>query len=334
MAIQKANKEKNKQETSKDEKETKDLPGLRVLDPKREGKELKPHRADLEIEYEEPHIFVHEEALKDMEAVVRCCKYEIGWLGGVRKLNKANHFLIYNIYLFNQGVHEATTEISGEAISEWISKIDVFSEEGERQIKEIRFWGHSHVNMGVGPSGQDEKQLKDLGEDGTDYFIRGIANKRGHIKFDIADFHANIMYRDVPWSIYRAPDPINQRMQQWEEHIKNSIKYISFGNSSSSKGKNSQKGSNRGSLFDYRRQPKEITQRSDLIPDMESNLEEIPDIAEGPLWVKDDEEFQKLVNEHKLMLQDNYTGVDDFDAFDDDDGNSAQEEAKSFFAMN
>ena len=55
--------------------------------------------------------------------------------------------------------------------------------------------GHSHVNMGVGPSGQDDSMILEFKT--RDFFIRGIFNKKGDIKMDIYDFKNNIKYLDV-----------------------------------------------------------------------------------------------------------------------------------------
>ena len=50
----------------------------------------------------------------------------------------------------------------------------------------MKLWGHSHVNMGVSASSQDDKQIKEL-KANTDFFIRVIMNKKDEIKIDIID---------------------------------------------------------------------------------------------------------------------------------------------------
>ena len=64
---------------------------------------------------------------------------------------------------------------------------------------ELRGWGHSHVNMGITPSGQDDNQMETFSEGGHPCFLRIIANKKGEFRIDLYDFQQGILYSNLPW---------------------------------------------------------------------------------------------------------------------------------------
>ena len=84
----------------------------------------------------------------------------------------------------------------------------------------ICLWGHSHVNMGVLPSSQDNKQLdfflKNMKEG---IFIRYIGNKKGEIGLQIVDIDKNIILDEKEISIKRimTEEDVKQIMALEEE---------------------------------------------------------------------------------------------------------------------
>jgi len=143
-----------------------------------------------------PIVFVSPQALEDMGVIVAECDTEVGWLGTVEVTEERN-FVIREIFLPLQGAHGATTEINGEGFAAIAQEL-MQRENGVELLNSIRFWGHSHVNMGLLPSQQDEEQLSKLLQSTEDFFIAARANKSGGMRFDV--LYANGLQVDnAPW---------------------------------------------------------------------------------------------------------------------------------------
>lgn len=147
----------------------------------------------------EPMIWVAPLALDKMALYVQQCDKEIGWLGRVQRQDKA--FIIHDVYLFKQEVNATTCEISPEGLSDFVGEV-ILQEGGMEIVNNLRLWGHSHVNMGVSPSSQDETQVQSFKE-GNPFFVRVIANKSGEMEFCIYDFENAITYKNVKWREWR-----------------------------------------------------------------------------------------------------------------------------------
>jgi len=143
-----------------------------------------------------PNVMINPIALAKMQLFVNTCDKEVGWLGTVIK-NK-NSYIIQDVYLFEQEVASTTTEITPEGLSKFAEQI-LTLENGVEIWNNIRLWGHSHVNMSVSPSGQDNEQMNSFSNIGKDWFIRIIANKNGDLKVDVYDYEHGIEFIDVPW---------------------------------------------------------------------------------------------------------------------------------------
>ena len=74
----------------------------------------------------------------------------------------------------------------------------------------MKCWGHSHVNMGVFASGQDDTQMNVFKDAGHDFFIRVIANKKGEMEFTFYNYATGIIYKDTPWAILRSQQNADQ----------------------------------------------------------------------------------------------------------------------------
>lgn len=135
---------------------------------------------------EKPTIIVEAEASNKLWSYVNLCEKEIGWHGTV--VREGNTFYIKDVFLFPQTVTAATVTTDDDAYSTWI-----LSQEDE-VFEHMRFHGHSHVNMGVTPSGTDITYQANLLRDVTDFYIFGIFNKRGLMNFCIYDIETNILF--------------------------------------------------------------------------------------------------------------------------------------------
>lgn len=163
---------------------------------------------------EDPIIIVLPKALEKMEYYVRHCDKEIGWLGTVQKYN--SQYLVKDVFLFKQQVHSDTCEITADGLSEFATEL-LSKPDGMDIWNSMKLWGHSHVNMGVTPSAQDNNQMKVFGEN-SEWFIRLIANKSGEMEFTLYDFTSNLTFENVKWM------ELKQHSSELEEEIKNEIK--------------------------------------------------------------------------------------------------------------
>ncbi len=120
---------------------------------------------------------------------------EVGWHGVVKKLDNYT-FLIEDIMVYPQVVTGATVQTDQEEYSNWLmgQPDDVFNN--------IRFHGHSHVNMQTSPSGTDTTMynsfLQALPKD--DYYIFFIMNKSGSLYKLVYDYKRNLMFEGIDFS--------------------------------------------------------------------------------------------------------------------------------------
>lgn len=175
-----------------------------------------------------PKIFISRDAYRDMLILVGESPIEISWLGTVEELDGG--YLIKEIFLPKQECGPASTEMDTEGIVE--VGMHLLNREGgdPEDFNKLRFWGHSHVNMGVMPSGTDEQQAMEFSN--NPWFIRAIANKRGKIKFDLYDFKRHLRIDDLPWEVYQEEEP--EIAEAWKEEMTSKVRERSFRVSSGS----------------------------------------------------------------------------------------------------
>ena len=130
-----------------------------------------------------PMVLFSSDAILKMKLYTKEVNDEVGWLGTVNKIG--NNYYVSDVFLFEQDVHGTTTEITPEGLTTFAEEI-LQEEDGVEKWNNMKLWGHSHVNMGVFASSQDDKQIKEL-KANTDFFIRVIMNKKDEIKIDIVD---------------------------------------------------------------------------------------------------------------------------------------------------
>jgi hypothetical protein len=145
-----------------------------------------------EREATEPQVFITSEAYVKMRTLVDKTSSEIGWYGFVTKLpGLDNTYVIEDIIVYPQKVTGATCEQDEDRLFEFEMSLTT------EQVRARRFQGHSHVNMGVTPSGVDENFYQDLLSQVRDYYIIMVTNKRSDYHIRFYDMENNIMYTDV-----------------------------------------------------------------------------------------------------------------------------------------
>jgi len=135
-----------------------------------------------------PVVRYTELAWNKIKHLVKICPLEVGWWGTVDTYQNGSMYLITDIFIPKQTVTGAETDILAEDLAD----IVVLVPDPEKLI----YWGHSHVNMRVVPSGQDEDQTLEYLEH-MDVFIRGIYNKKGESKVDVYDTNAMLAFQCV-----------------------------------------------------------------------------------------------------------------------------------------
>ena len=163
-----------------------------------------------------PKVYITTNAYAKMAHIVDIVDKEVGWLGTAEWIKQSDMLIINDIFLFHQEVNRTTCEITPEGLSEFAEEL-LQEDNGIDIWNNIKVWGHSHVNMSVSPSSQDDSQMK-VFADHNDWFIRIIANKSGELKVDLFDYQANISYIDLKWNIL-IPELFSTK-----EFIENEIK--------------------------------------------------------------------------------------------------------------
>ncbi len=134
------------------------------------------------------------DAWEKMTTLVRMCDKEIGWEGVAKRQEPAEDgraaYLVEDILVYPQRITGATVQSDVEEYDKWKWELD------DETFNNKRFHGHSHVNMGVTPSGTDlkmyQEQIEELTDD--DFYIFMIMNKKGEITVKIYDKRDNAYY--------------------------------------------------------------------------------------------------------------------------------------------
>lgn len=172
-----------------------------------------------------PRVFIAPQALWDMYDLVDMCSVEISWLGLVEEIGR--DFYVSEIFLIEQDCHPAETEMSAEGLATLTLK--VMDERGMDVANSLRFWGHSHVNMGTGPSGTDESTMKMFEDGGHPYTIRAILNKDGRMEMGVFLYDKGIVVKDAPWEVFVAQEDRDARRKVLREEMKELVTRVSPG---------------------------------------------------------------------------------------------------------
>mgnify|MGYP005838547743 CR=1 FL=1 len=170
-----------------------------------------------------PKVIFTPKVIKDIETIVDICNDEVGWLGVVKQ-KKPNEYLIEKILITKQEVHSSTCEMMPEGLHELADILDI------EELGCLKFWGHSHHDMGVSPSSQDNEQAESLVESSEDIFIRGIFNKKGEVGLSFYDKRNKIIIDDIPFTIDIGIDDYEKYKKEWEAVIEKNVSKMSFYN--------------------------------------------------------------------------------------------------------
>ena len=139
-----------------------------------------------------PTIYISANAYVKMRMLVDQMSTEVGWYGSVTKCPGLQEtYVIEDILVYPQTVTGATCEQDETKMFDFEMSLTT------EQVNSKRFQGHSHVNMGVTPSGVDEQFYQDLLTQVNDYFIICITNKKNDYTVRFYDVENNILYTDL-----------------------------------------------------------------------------------------------------------------------------------------
>ena len=163
-----------------------------------------------------PSVYYSQKVWAVMWHIIHKCPKEVGWMGYVTKIG--HDYLVEEIFLPEQIVSAAETDISPDAMATLTLELIKRDMDPEKMI----YWGHSHVNMGVSPSGQDETQI-DLMLQNAPVFIRAIHNKRGEGKVDVFDTTQGVVFQAVHHDVH-IPALTDEQVVYLDELIKSNVK--------------------------------------------------------------------------------------------------------------
>ena len=145
---------------------------------------------------------------------------EVGWHGLChRDEADPTTYIIEDVMVYPQQVTGTTIKTDEARHAEWY---DSFPDE---QFNQIRFHGHSHVNMGVFSSGTDDDLQRDLVDMMTkpeDFYLFFIMNKRLELFIRLYDNKYGVMFEtgDVDIQITDGTNDIVKFLQESKAQVK------------------------------------------------------------------------------------------------------------------
>lgn len=159
-------------------------------------------------------VFFDPVAWLKMTELVRVSDKEIAWHGLAYRVDeeiREDSYIIEDIICHPQEVTGVTVTTEQAEYEKWLMELD------DDTFNNMRMQGHSHVNMGVTPSGTDlalySEYLSRLGDD--DFYIFLIANKKGDIMVKVYDKQKNVFFdaKDVSTYIVGVDDFVSEAME-------------------------------------------------------------------------------------------------------------------------
>lgn len=168
-----------------------------------------------------PTIIFAISALKKMKALIDLHSTEVAWLGTLVKRDE-NTYYIGDIYYPKHSEMTGTTcTISEKGITRLGGQL---MREGHRdKVTQLMFWGHSHVNMPTGPSGQDEEESFDILKAFKKTLVRAICNKSGEISVSVFDWDRKLRFDHIKWQFEDDTNSefLNKKIEKIRETLDN-----------------------------------------------------------------------------------------------------------------
>lgn len=177
-----------------------------------------------EDEVNKPIIYFSADAWIKMNTLVQSSNLELAWQATVEKRkfrdkedSEAFFYYIDQVYVYPQEVTATFVATDEVKYSEWSLQLP------DETFNKLRFQGHSHVNMGVSPSGTDMNTyqcfLDQLSKD--DFYIFMILNKQGQFTILVYDFAQDIIFetKDCKVDVLTRTGGLNKWTEQAHKQI-------------------------------------------------------------------------------------------------------------------
>ena len=177
-----------------------------------------------EDEVTKPIIYFSADAWIKMNTLVQASNLELAWQATVEKRkfkdkedDKAFFYYIDQVHVYPQEVTATFVATDEVKYSEWSLELP------DETFNKLRFQGHSHVNMGVSPSGTDMNTyqcfLDQLDKD--DFYIFMILNKQGQYTILVYDFEQDIIFetKDCKVDVLTRTGGLNKWLEQANQKI-------------------------------------------------------------------------------------------------------------------
>lgn len=124
-----------------------------------------------------------------MCALVATTDKEVAW-HGVAERGEDDIYIVKDIIVYPQEVTAATIDRDRKEYEKWLAKLD------DDTFNNLRFQGHSHVNMGTSPSGTDLEHQREILDQlfDEDFYIFFIMNKSMSMYAKIFDLKKNVVF--------------------------------------------------------------------------------------------------------------------------------------------
>ena len=134
-----------------------------------------------------------------MKSLIDNFETEVGWHGLAKRGDDEtkDEYIVYDIMVYPQEVTGSTVTTDQKAYTLWLYAQD------DETFNAMKFHGHSHVRMGVSPSGVDIDHQAGILDQLTDdmFYIFNIWNKRNEYNAKIYDLRKNILFETSDVSI-------------------------------------------------------------------------------------------------------------------------------------
>ena len=159
--------------------------------------------------------------MRDQGAIIALAKEEVSWFGVV-DIDADGDFIIGELFVPEQAVSGASADVEEEGMVKMAEEI-LQHENGVDKFNKLRFFCHSHVNMGTTPSATDEKQAEDFSKQCDDFLIRGICNKSGRMELTLYIFEHGLKVVDAKWDVLRD-EKTDETVMYWKEKLETRLK--------------------------------------------------------------------------------------------------------------
>jgi hypothetical protein len=171
---------------------------------------------NLNILTKKPKIFISHKGLEAIKHVVNIAPEEAQWFHTIKVLNENELHLSERIYIPTQNTSAAEVNSTSSMLVEFYKEISSNNtiEETNDILNNMGCWSHSHHNMGVSPSHQDEKQ-----------FITFVNNS---IEQDQKTWQLMLIFNKKQQYYCRAYDPISDVIYEGLDIILNNSYDFSY----------------------------------------------------------------------------------------------------------